>query len=341
MADLLVNDKDIQDFAEQGVVRLKGVLSPEEVDSLRQAVDTQIATQKRSSTGYDFEAIAKQLWSRSNQVDVGAASRMDVSMLAAAILADPEARPLLEDIAGDAGETGMFLYEAAGWRRFEEIRQVAFNSQLPAAAAQLMGSETIRFWEDTTFVKAPHTRQQTAFHQDLSFTQIQGEQCLVAWMPLDPATRESGVIRHVRGSHKSDKTYAANMLVTQTAIPGAPYEKCPDIEANEADYDIVSFDVEPGDVIIHHIRTLHGAGGNKTANMRRAISFRYCGDDVRYYERPGTIPQADVRQPLKTGDRLSSQDYPMVFPKPWPGVDLARLYANQSQTDPASPQQAA
>lgn len=61
----------------------------------------------------------------------------------------------------------------------------------------------------------------------------------------------------------------------------SPYDKVPDIEANPQNYDIISFDVEPGDVIIHHVLTIHGARGNQsTDKMRRAISFRYCGDNV-------------------------------------------------------------
>lgn len=316
-------------FVADGVVCIRGALSNDEVELLREAVSQQIAGRHASPTSYDFEAISRQVWDASGRVDVGEANRMDVAMLAEAIRFDPQARPLLED--DEASEDGMFLYEAAGWRRHREIRKVAFDSALPRIAAQLMGSETVRFWEDTTFVKAPHTRQKTAFHQDLPFTQIEGQQCLVAWIPLDRADAESGVVRHVRGSHAWQKTYCANMLLSQTPIPGAPYEKCPDIEAEEDRYDIITFEVEPGDVIIHDIRTLHGAGGNRSERMRRAISFRYCGDDVRYFDRPGTIPQADVRQPLKTGDRLESVDYPLVWPRPWPSVSLAELYEQQDQ----------
>lgn len=45
---------------------------------------------------------------------------------------------------------------------------------------------------------------------------------------------------------------------------------------------LASFEVEPGGVVVHHYRTLHGAPGNTSVSRRRrAISVRYCGDDIR------------------------------------------------------------
>lgn len=93
-----------------------------------------------------------------------------------------------------------------------------------------------------------------------------------------------------------------------------------------AQVDIVSFDVEPGDVIIHHVLTVHGAGGNPSERWRRAVSFRYCGDQVRYLDRAGAIPQVGTSHDLVSGERLMSLDYPVVWPKPWPDLKLADLY---------------
>merc|ERR1712146_82372 len=57
-----------------------------------------------------------------------------------------------------------------------------------------------------------------------------------------------------------------------------------DIEGNEDKFNIVYFDAKPGDVIIHHPRTVHGSRGNTGASGRRrlAASIRYIGDDIRW-----------------------------------------------------------
>lgn len=317
-----------RDFDQDGVVCLRGILSSSEIERLKTVIDRQVASLGQSKTGYDLESISKQIWDGKTEIDVGQANRFDVNGLASVIHADQDARPLYEE--DDHTDEGLFYYDVGGWKRHREIRDVAFDSALPEAVASLLRSETVNFWEDTTFVKAPHTRLKTPFHQDKSYFQISGDQCVIAWIPIDPANEANGVTRYIRGSHLWDETFAPNMFLSQTVFPGAPDKKCPDIEGDEDNWDIISFDVEPGDVVIHHVMTVHGAGGNQTDLPRRAISFRYTGDDVRYLNKPGALPQPDIAAPLRDGQRLRSKDYPVVWPKPWPGVSLSELYDSVS-----------
>ena len=335
MSNFALSNPDLESFDRDGVVCLRNVLSADEIDALRGVVDQQVLDHGHSQTSYDLEDIAHQVWAGKNNIDVGPATRFDVDALAGIIHADDEARPLLED--SDHQDLGMFLYKVGDWRNHRGIREVGFDSALPKLVSDLLGSETINWWEDSTFVKAPFTRLKTPFHQDLTYFQISGQQSVIVWIPLDPANLENGVTRYVRASHKWGKTYAPNMFLSQTVFPGAEDPKCPDIEAREEEFDIVSFDVEPGDVIIHHVLTVHGAGGNPTKKPRRAISFRYTGDDVRYCEKPGALPQTDTLGDLKDGDRLHSLDYPIVWPRPWPGISLADVYDALVATEKPTP----
>ncbi|WP_430401949.1 phytanoyl-CoA dioxygenase family protein [Hyphomonas sp.] len=317
-------------FSRDGVVCLRKVLAPREIDHLRQAVARQTDGLRASPTGYDFEALSRQVWDADRPIDTGAADRFDMDRMKALVRSDVEARPLREEDPSD--EMGLFFYDVAAWRHDRGVREVAFDSALPEIVSTLLDARYLNFWEDTTFVKAPHTRQKTAFHQDLAYFQIEGEQCVIVWIPLDPAGLENGVTQYVRGSHLWGQTFAPNVFVSQTPISTSTEIRCPDIEAAPELYDIVSFDVEPGDVIIHDVRTVHGAGGNRSDTWRRAMSFRYCGDRIRYRDRPGAIPQAGVAHDLRDGDRLFSADYPVVWPKPWPGFRLAEAFDTQAPT---------
>ena len=94
---------------------------------------------------------------------------------------------------------------------------------------------------------------------------------------------------------------------------GGGFETMPDIEAKRDDYEILSWDLEPGDAIVFHYLTVHGAPGNPGAGRRRAFSSRWLGDDARFAERPGTtsppfpgIGQAD-------GERLREDWFPTVL----------------------------
>jgi len=93
-------------------------------------------------------------------------------------------------------------------------------------------------------------------------------------------------------------------------------DRLPQIEGNEQDFDIVSFDVEPGDVIVHHFATLHGSGGNATTDqMRRAASLRYCGDDITYHARLGAPEQPWHTHSLRDGDPLIDDNFPLLWPR--------------------------
>jgi ectoine hydroxylase-related dioxygenase (phytanoyl-CoA dioxygenase family) len=194
-------------------------------------------------------------------------------------------KPLLLDKTENA--KGSFLLDTGVAARLREFRQFSLGDAAPEIAAALLDSDKINFFGDQIFVKEPGTRERTAFHQDATYFEIEGEKCCVLWIPVDPVTLESGTILYVRGSHRDGKLYQPNVFIAQTSLPGAEGEPLPDIEGHMEDYDIIHFDVEPGDVIVHHYRTIHGAGGDHSRyQVRRAASLRYCGDDIRFKTRP-------------------------------------------------------
>ena len=93
----------------------------------------------------------------------------------------------------------------------------------------------------------------------------------------------------------------------------------PDIEANRDSYDILGWDYEPGDVILFHGHILHGACGDVVSpNPRRAHASLWAGSDVHYLHRIGQVipdPRALYEHKPKTGQPLS--DFPDVFPVVW------------------------
>lgn len=330
--DVALSGDDLKAFKRDGVVCLRQALKPEDVDALRADVARQMAQLRQSSTAYDFEDLALQVWSQdSKEIEAGKADRFDLTDLQMILDWDEDARPIREESTGvDTKATGQFFYDAAGWRFFEGIRSVALDSDLPSLMAQLLESTTLNFWEDTTFVKAPNTFQKTAFHQDYGYFQIKGSKCCIVWIPLDPVTEETGAMEYVRGSHHWQEAYAPNVLISQSPHPLSPFERLPDIEANRDDFDIISFDVEPGDVIVHHVMTIHGSRGNMSHNkVRRAVSLRYCGDDITYCDRLGAMVQPYLLEKPEEGAPLYSKDYPLVWPRPFPGAKLSPVFKTE------------
>jgi ectoine hydroxylase-related dioxygenase (phytanoyl-CoA dioxygenase family) len=62
----------------------------------------------------------------------------------------------------------------------------------------------------------------------------------------------------------------------------------PDIEAARASYDIISWAIEPGDIVIFHPGMLHGGAPTRSGQRRRTISLRFFGDQAYCAERPET-----------------------------------------------------
>ena len=93
----------------------------------------------------------------------------------------------------------------------------------------------------------------------------------------------------------------------------------PDIEGHRDSYEILRWDYEPGDVLVFHANILHGArGGVFSPTQRRAHALIWAGEDVRYIHRKGQIipdPEPLYALEPRTGQLLS--EFPEVFPVAW------------------------
>ena len=101
------------------------------------------------------------------------------------------------------------------------------------------------------------------------------------------------------------------LSLTATPLGGSDGVVVPDYSDHA---DLVCFDTEPGDVTVHHARTIHGAHANRSAaRRRRAISVRYAGDDVVYRRKPGAPPKAHHAD-LVENEPLDGRACPQVWP---------------------------
>jgi ectoine hydroxylase-related dioxygenase (phytanoyl-CoA dioxygenase family) len=201
------------------------------------------------------------------------------------------------------------------WRSQPEFRTFAADSGLPEVVGALLRARKVNLYEDSVLVKEPGARERTVWHQDLSYFHVDGEQLCTTWVPLDPTDATTGAVRYARGSHRWDAVYRPNLFVSSMPIPGTEGELVPDVDAlaEQGDAEVVTFATEPGDVVVHHARTLHAAGGNGSATTRRrAISVRYCGDDARVLVRAGA-PKKPYQEHVTDGAIPDSPDCPVVW----------------------------
>ena len=181
-------------------------------------------------------------------------------------------------------EAGLFVSDA-------DIQAVVLRSPLARIAQAFMGSSNVHFFYDQMFCKQAGSQYPTPWHHDITFWPVRGEQIISIWIPLDPVTRASSGLEYVRGSHRWNNQFRAVSPMYNAQLVDPAHEEMPDIDTHREDYDLVSWPMEPGDALVFHPRTVHGSSANTDLKQpRRAIAFRFLGDDVSYCPTPHTMP---------------------------------------------------
>lgn len=173
------------------------------------------------------------------------------------------------------------FFQDRGQNYLPLVRQIGVDTMI----STLWGGEP-RLWYmgEQLFLKEGGHSRRTPWHQDTSYLRMRGEQMVACWISLDPLPRDH-CLEFVRGSHRgvlyNGSSFAAHDD-TDPLYQESPLPRLPDIQANRDDYDIVSWDVAPGDVIVFHLGILHGGGGTEPGMRRRTASLRFMGPDVVY-----------------------------------------------------------
>ena len=196
--------------------------------------------------------------------------------------------------------TGTFASGVDHWREQPAFADFACRSALPGLVAGLLQTTELWLYEDSVLVKEPGAREHTVWHQDLGYFHVDGEQLATTWCPLDDVTPETGAVRYVVGSHRWPSTYRPNLFVSSMAIPGTAGDAVPDVDALAATggCEVVTFSTTPGDVVVHHARTLHAAGPNTSCT---AATTRDLGAVLR---RRCPHPRAPRRAPQGAPSRV-------------------------------------
>src|SRR3569833_382063 len=145
-----------------------------------------------------------------------------------------------------------------------QLKQTQFYKNSEAIAKRILGRDAhLDVWGHMVR-KAPRYPDLVPWHQDEGYWDPSFDyQSFGCWMPLDPATRESGCMSFIPGAHKEGVRRHAYM-------DGAPritklvLEEGPDLSR------AVLQPVPIGGASIHHNRTLHGSGPSTTDRVRRA-----------------------------------------------------------------------
>jgi len=156
-----------------------------------------------------------------------------------------------------------------------ELKQTQFwqNSRRLAARLLQLAEPELEGWGHMVR-KAPHDDESLPFHQDEAFWDPTFDyRSLGVWMPLDPATVESGCMSLVPGSHREGirphQLGQGDPAVTYIELVDPPVARA------------VPHPIPIGGASFHHCRTIHGSGPNTSHQPRRAYVNEWQAAPVR------------------------------------------------------------
>ena len=158
---------------------------------------------------------------------------------------------------------------------FPFVDEIMRRPSILEPVAEVLGPDLL-VWSTTLFIKEAQSPDHVTWHQDLTYWGLDSTQEVTAWLALSPATRESGAMRFIPGSHRREivahrDTFGdANLLTRGQEIA---------VEVDEAK--AVDVLLEPGQMSLHHGRLFHASQPNRSRDRRIGLAIRYITPDMR------------------------------------------------------------
>lgn len=272
--------EEIHEFSNRGILRPGKIFDDDQVERLRTVVE--YARERERSEGREYDLLDPALWPADSKL--------------------PE-----------PGKSVGFLFNLWLWN--EDMRQATQNPVLARWASQLLGAHQIRLLEDNALFKDPGSGGSLKWHQDYPYWPLAQPNAVTAWIALDKVDTGNGAMKMVPGSHLSGETLPAVFGTGSTYMEDMRAPTVKAIGDPEAlGLEVVSIDLEPGELSFHHSLTWHASGPNtSTGRKRRAIVVRLVADGTiwlgsRRYE----YNYSDEEVGFPVGEPLQGRYFPII-----------------------------
>lgn len=172
-----------------------------------------------------------------------------------------------DSLAGEGGRTIRRLKQAYG--RHPSFDQWATSPELLARLQQLLGPRVVMplAHHNCIMTKQPQYSSDTGWHQDIRYWSFERPELVSVWLALTPEHQRNGCLWVIPGSHRLE--FEARRFDAATFFRD-------DLPENQALIDTrVAAELEPGDVLFFHCRTLHAASRNHTGEAKYSVVFTY------------------------------------------------------------------
>lgn len=213
--------------------------------------------------------------------DDGFASPVDVFSPAEA----RELRAGLETWEAQSGKPLAYPEKSAAYLLFDWADRIAFNPTILDAVEDLIGPD-ILIYHSTIFVKEANTPAFVHWHQDGAYFFLDPAEQVTAWIALSDASVKAGCMRVIPGSNRFDWLKHQDDPSPNNMIPRGQ-----GVLGQYSDKDGVLMPLAPGQMSLHHTRTLHASGPNDNDDRRIGVNISYIPAHVKPLgsPRPGAL----------------------------------------------------
>jgi phytanoyl-CoA hydroxylase len=180
--------------------------------------------------------------------------------------------------------------DAAGGRTVRRLKQAhargyVFTEWLTypgviGPLTQLLGPEIVcpLAHHNCVMTKHPAFSSDTGWHQDIRYWSFERPELITVWLALGPERPENGCLRVIPGSHR--------MSLERSRFDEELFFRADLADNAELIAQAVPVELDPGDVLFFHCRTLHAATRNFSTQTKYSVVFTFRAADNP--PRPGT-----------------------------------------------------
>ena len=158
---------------------------------------------------------------------------------------------------------------------FTWVDQLIRSPAILDAVEDILGPDLLA-WNTHWFVKEPGDGRYVGWHQDTTYWHLQPDNAITAWIALSDATKASGAMQVVKGTHTQEV-----VPHNDTWKPGAMLTRGQEIAVEVDEGSAIDVELRAGEMSLHHHKIFHASPANQAQNRRIGLAVRYIPTHVR------------------------------------------------------------
>jgi hypothetical protein len=296
---MLISAADVARFHEDGVLLLRGAISPE----WRRFLDD-AAQELEDAPGPLSETVVSESSSRAHCESRGGGSSGSGGHRRGAASGMSASSARRGNQASNQASRSEYFTDMEMAQRLRAFDEFARRGPCAEIAGALMRSDRVHFLYDQYFGQRANFSKSVApstpWHQDQPYWQVSGEQVISIWTPLDP-TPPGYEVQFIKGSHRWQE-HSPFHFGSGDQYAGTDLPRLPNIDDGVAQglYEVLSFpDAMPGDVVVFSAMTVHGQAPGSASTMAAAAEAPAVGIDQKQGQKSNFISAGTRRRGRK------------------------------------------